>query len=724
MPSNSQRAIAIVGVGAVLPDAPDAPSFWENLTRGRYSVSEVDPSRWDASLYHDDDRTAPDKTYSKIGGWVTDFTWAPLEWRLPIPPKVSDAMDRTQQWAIAAAREALADYGYPDRPLDTDRTAVVLGNAMGGDKHYLTSLRAFFPEYADELGHTATFSDLPATTRSAIIAELHDGVRKRFPEITEDTMPGELANIIAGRIANLFNLHGANFVVDAACASAIAAIDAAIEGLEGGDYDAVITGGVDANMSASTFIKFCKIGALSATGTRPYGDGADGFVMGEGAALFVLKRLADAEAAGDRIYAVIRGLGGASDGKGKGITAPNPVGQKLAIQRAWSNAGLTPDGATYIEGHGTSTKVGDVVEFGSITDAFAELDLPIGSIPLGSVKSNIGHLKGAAGAAGMLKAALALHHKTLPPSLGAETPNPNIDFTTSPLAVNTELRTWDVPTGRVRSVGVSAFGFGGTNFHAVLEEYVPGRIVAGGHDESIAVSPPAGRVRAESLKDPLRGALVVGDADDTAVLARLRSVQSVALAGRTPAHAPPAEADLQAPVRVAIDYGDAAELAVRAEKACGALESGNDAAWRLLRNQGVFIGRGPAHQVAFLYTGQGSQYVNMLAELSACEPLVAAVFDEADTVMEPLLGQPLSEVIFVDVDDSDSVAAADERLRQTEITQPAVLTVDRALTGLLDSYGIQPDMVMGHSLGEYGALVAAGVTPVRAGVGSRQCTRP
>ena len=197
-------------------------------------------------------------------------------------------------------------------------------------------------------------------------------------------MPGELANIIAGRIANLFNVHGANFIVDAACASAMAAIDAAIEGLEEGDFDAVLTGGVDANMSASTFVKFCKIGALSATGTRPYGEGADGFVMGEGAALFLLKRLADAEEAGDHIYAVIRGLGGASDGKGKGITAPNPVGQTFAIQRAWRNAGLSPDQGSYIEGHGTSTKVGDVVEFESLTNAFADLDLPTGSIPLGS----------------------------------------------------------------------------------------------------------------------------------------------------------------------------------------------------------------------------------------------------------------------------------------------------------------------------------------------------
>jgi acyl transferase domain-containing protein len=214
---------------------------------------------------------------------------------------------------------------------------------------------------------------------------MHDGIARSLPEITEDTMPGELANIIAGRVANLFNFHGPNYVVDAACASAMAAISAAIEGLEEEDYDAAITGGIDSNMGASTFIKFCKIGALSATGTRPYGDGADGFVMGEGAAVFILKRLADAERDGDRIYAVIRGVGGASDGRGKGITAPNPAGQRLAVERAWEHAGLSPATVGLLEGHGTSTKVGDVTEVESLNGVFGRFGLPAASVPLGSV---------------------------------------------------------------------------------------------------------------------------------------------------------------------------------------------------------------------------------------------------------------------------------------------------------------------------------------------------
>src|SRR6516225_5624811 len=193
-------------------------------------------------------------------------------------------------------------------------------------------------------------------------------------------MPGELANCIAGRIANIFNFHGPNYVCDAACASAMAAISAAIEGLVDNHFDAVVTGGIDRNMGAPTFVKFCKIGALSATGTRPYAEGADGFVMGEGAALFLLKRLADAERDGDKIYAVLRGMGGSSDGRGKGITAPNPVGQRFAIERAWQNAGLSPATATYIEGHGTSTRVGDVVEVQSIVDVLNSSHLPTHSV--------------------------------------------------------------------------------------------------------------------------------------------------------------------------------------------------------------------------------------------------------------------------------------------------------------------------------------------------------
>ncbi len=717
-------AVAIVGLSAILPDAPDAAKFWRNVTAGHYAISEVDASRWDPALYWDPDPKAPEKTYSKIGGWVREWEWEPLAWHLPIPPRVGEAMDDGQKWGVACTRMALADYGWPERPLNVERTAVVIGAAMAGERHYLTTLRVTFPELARELAKAPSYAGLSEDVRESIVDELHANIDAWLPEVTEDTMPGELGNCLAGRVANLFNLRGPNFVVDAACASAMAAMDASVEGLRDGSFDVAVAGGIDRNMGASTFIKFCAIGALSGTGTRPYADGADGFVMGEGAVLFVLKRLTDAERDEDRIYAVLRGIGGASDGKGKGITAPNPVGQRLAVERAWAQAGLAPSRCSLIEGHGTSTRVGDVVEVTSLGEALGSSHLAPGSVALGSVKSNIGHLKGAAGAAGVLKATLALYHKVLPPSLGFATPNPNIDWSSTPFAVNTELREWETANGDPRVAGVSAFGFGGTNFHAVLEEYVPGRLTANGHAR-IAVaadigpgaegrSAAAGGSAADGgsgePKAPPRGALVVGGDDAAQLAQRLEAVLNDARAERAPAPAAPDEEALRAPQRIAIDYGDARELADKAGLALQALRSDAAAAWKALRGRGIFRGGGAPGKVAFLFTGQGSQYANMLADLRQAEPIVAEVFDEADRIMRPLLdGRTLSELIFVDPADADALARAEAELRRTEITQPAVLTVDTALMHLLGAYGITPDFVMGHSLGEYGALIAAGV---------------
>jgi acyl transferase domain-containing protein/NAD(P)-dependent dehydrogenase (short-subunit alcohol dehydrogenase family)/acyl carrier protein len=699
-------AIAVVGLGAILPDGPTVATFWQNVKEGRYGISEVPPDRWDPDLYYDPDPKAPDKTYSKIGGWVRDWEWDPLGWKLPIPPRVSEAMDDGQKWALACTREALLDFGYPQRALDPERTAVILGNALAGEKHYLTSLRINFPEFAEELAAAPSFMALPNDVQRAIISETHTGMGKRLPEVTEDTMPGELSNVLAGRVANLFNFRGPNFTTDAACASAMAAMNAAVQGLRAGDYDAVITGGIDRNMGPYGFVKFCKIGALSATGTRPYDRDADGFVMGEGAAVFLLKRLADAERDGDRIYALVRALAGSSDGRGKGITAPNPVGQRLAVERAWGAAGLPPQSATMVEGHGTSTAVGDLVEVESLQAVFgADSDMTPGSIALGSVKSNIGHLKSAAGAAGMLKSILSLHERVLPPSLNFNVPNPGIDWTDSPFRVNTELRDWEAPVRGPRRAGVSAFGFGGTNFHAVLEEYGP---EARGEDRRTVVSVPASvrAVTTATPKAPLRGALVLGADTPGALADRLRVVRDDAAAGRLPAPTAPSPGDLAAAERVAIDHADSQDLVTKADLALRAFDAANPAAWRALRARGIHRGGGPAPKVAFLYTGQGSQYVNMLRELVAVEPLVREVFDEADRVMIPLLGKPLSDYIFVDGD--EALARAELDLMQTAITQPAVLAADLALTKLLGAYGVAPDMVMGHSLGEYGALVAAG----------------
>ncbi len=719
-PAATTSPVAIVGLSAIMPEAPDGDAFWNNIASGRYSITDVPPERWDPSLYYSPDHDAPDKTYSRIGGWVRDYAWDPIRWKLPVPPKVAEQMDHGQRWAISAARAALLDAGWPNWSTNPDNVAVIIGNAIGGEKHYETNLRIELPELLRDLAATPSFAALPEDQRQHIIDETRRKFLGHFTEVNEDTMPGELANVIAGRIANLFNFKGPNFTTDAACASGLAAMSVAVEGLVDHRFDAAITGGVDHNMGVAAFVKFCKIGALSATGTRPFDAGADGFVMGEGAALFVLKRLEDAERDGDTVYAVIRSIAGSSDGKGKGITAPNPIGQKLAVARAWELAGEDPGTVSAIEAHGTSTRVGDATELESLTEVFGAAGAPRHGVALGSVKSNIGHLKAAAGTAGMFKMVRSLHHKQLAPSLNFRDPNPNVDWDTSPFVVNTTLRDWPQPPAGIRRGGVSAFGFGGTNFHVVVEEHQPGRyrprprqmaMAAAASSPAVASSPssaPSPSYPAQPGKLPLRGALVLGGLDDADLVRQAAPIRERAAAGTAPAPARPGADVLGAPVRLAVDYVDAADLATKLGKAITALQTANAAMLRMLRQQGVFVGRGPAPKVAFLYTGQGSQYVNMLAELRAAEPIVADTFAEADRVMTPLLGKPLTDYIFIDGADPAAVSQLEHQLLQTEITQPAVLATDASLSRLLNAYGMVPDMVMGHSLGEYGALTAAG----------------
>src|SRR5664280_2290535 len=378
MIDTADRAIAIVGLEAVMPGARDGATFWQNIKHKVYSISEVQPDRWDPALYYDADIAAPDKCYTKLGGWVRDFEWEPMKWRLPIPPKVSEQLDDGQRWSVALSRGALMQAGWPKWNVDDERVAVILGNAIGGEKHYSTSMRIQFPEFARELRNAPSFQAVPENNR---------------------------------------------------------------------EFDVAVTGGVDRNMGIAAFVKFCKIGALSATGTRPFDAGADGFVMGEGASIFIMKRLAAAERDCATIYAVMTGIAGSSDGKGKGITAPTPVGQRIAVQRAWANASVDPATVGLMEAHGTSTRVGDVAELSAMGEVFGKAGADAGSIALGSVKSNIGHLKAAAGTAGLFKAVMSLHEKVLPPSLNFNVPNPNLDWASSPFKVNTELREWANPVG-------------------------------------------------------------------------------------------------------------------------------------------------------------------------------------------------------------------------------------------------------------------------------------
>ncbi|HAL17456.1 MAG TPA: beta-ketoacyl synthase [Anaerolineaceae bacterium] len=724
------KAVAVVGLGAIMPDAVDAPEFWKNIKEARYSITDVPADRWREDLYFDPDPKATDKTYSKIGGWVRNYNFEPLKWGIPIPPSVLSVMDEGQKWGIAAARQALMDYGYPQKPLDNNRVAVILGNALAGENHYTTSLRIRLPEFLDTLSGLEAFRGLSAEVQAALFSGMQHDFRGKVPEITEDTMPGELGNIIAGRIANVFNLGGPNFVTDAACASSLAALQAAVDGLTSHQFDAVLTGGVDRNMGVEGFVKFCKIGALSPDGSRPFADGANGFVMGEGTAIFLLKRLADAEKDGDKIYAVIRGIGGSSDGKGKGITAPNPIGQQRSLERAWKNTGVNPASVGLIEAHGTSTRVGDVTEVNSLNAVFGNFGLPVGKVALGSVKSNVGHLKSAAGAAGLFKVVMALYDKVLPPSANFHRPNPNIAFDQIPFFVNTSLRQWDKPEGEIRRAGVSSFGFGGTNFHVVVEEWVPGLLTTESKTFTVpqmvaqipavqpatvapsfsasAIAPASVHTHATTAVQPYRGLLFLGAETAEELVFKLTSALQAARSGQLPPRQLPSADALARPERIVIDYENAAELVSRGEKALKAFETNAANGWQAMTAQGVFRGSGAPGKLAFLFPGQGSQYVNMLKDLCEVEPVVADTFKEADEIMTPILGRSLTSYIYVDGDE-ESIKRAEAALRDTAITQPAMLTANVAMLRLMNKFGYSPDLVIGHSLGEYAALVAAGV---------------
>jgi acyl transferase domain-containing protein len=440
-------------MGCLLPKAPNLETYWQNILNKVDAITEVPAERWDWRLYFNEDRTARDKVYSRWGGFLDEVVFDPL--RYGMPPASLSSIEPLHLLTLETARMALADAGYTNGDFPGERASVILGVGGGsadlGQNYAFRAMLPMFPE-----SH-------------------NPGAMAALPEWSEDSFPGILMNVAAGRVANRFNLGGVNYTVDAACASSLAALYLAISELETGRSDLVITGGADTLQSPFTYLCFSKTSALSPRGRcRPFDATADGIAISEGLVLLVLKRLSDAERDGDRIYAVVKGVAGSSDGRDKGLTAPRREGQMRALQRAYSQAEISPAAVTLVEAHGTGTVVGDRVEIEALTDVYREAGSAPGNCALGSVKSMIGHTKCAAGVAGLAKAALALHHKVLPPTGGVQKPNEAL-AADGPFYVNTEARPWiGAADGSPRRAAVSAFGFGGTNFHAVLEEYHPG----------------------------------------------------------------------------------------------------------------------------------------------------------------------------------------------------------------------------------------------------------
>ncbi len=458
--------LAIVGVSALFPGSLDATGFWSNILEGNDLMTDVPPGHWLIEDYYDPDPSAPDKTYAKRGGFLPEVDFDPMAWG--VPPSTIPATDTAQLLALIVAQRVLADasQGQPDT-LDRKRISVILGVTSAQELLASMVSRLQRPVWVKALRD----SGLPESQVQSVCDRISDS----YVPWQESTFPGLLGNVVAGRIANRLDLGGTNCVTDAACASAFSALSMAANELYLGDSDMVVAGGVDTMNDIFMYMCFSKTPALSTSGDcRPFSDQADGTMLGEGIGMVALKRLADAERDGDHVYAVIKGIGASSDGGNTAVYAPVSAGQARALERAYDRAGFGADTIELVEAHGTGTKAGDAAEFKGLCSVFEASGREDRQwCTLGSVKSQIGHAKAAAGAAGLFKAVMGLHHKVLPPTIKVDRPNPKLDIEASPFQINTEARPWIRGADYPRRAGVSAFGFGGSNFHVALEEYTP-----------------------------------------------------------------------------------------------------------------------------------------------------------------------------------------------------------------------------------------------------------
>ena len=671
----SPSDVAVVGIGMVLPGAGDADSFWHNVVEKVSIIREVPRERWDWRLYFDPDMNARDKVYSKWGGFLDEITFDPL--RFGIPPRSMKSIDPMQLLSLECTARALDDAGFDD-DFDRENTSVILGAGGGvGDLGMQYGVRAELPR----------FVELP-----------DDGAWERLPEWTNESFAGVLQNVAAGRVANRMDFGGLNFTVDAACGSSLAAVTLATQELEAGRSNIAIAGGVDTVQGPHGFLCFSKTQALSPKGIpRTFDKNADGIAISEGVAMVVLKRLADAEADGDRIYAVIKGAAGSSDGKALGMTAPRPEGQIRALDRVYRKAGFGQETVELVEAHGTGTPVGDRAEAETITRSWRDNGAPAKSVALGSIKTILGHTKCAAGVSGLIKVALSLHHRVLPAHVGVEDPIDAIAAEDSPAYLLDEPRPWLRSADHPRRGAVSAFGFGGTNFHAVLEEY----------RGSYAVAEPVGARRWPWELFVFRAA------DAAALQAQVEKLNAALAAGDALgiaeiAHTLAAEAE-QVPEAscVAAFVADSHDTLRKQVEGLRAHLAENKALPPGVRCN---LHRRPRRRVGLLFPGQGAQSVGMGREVALYHAELREALERADEVLGDKLQRPLSSLMWPEAAFSDAAREAQQQaITDTRHAQPAIGALSLGYLDLLRRLGVTPEAVAGHSYGEYTALHAAGV---------------
>ncbi|WP_340374528.1 beta-ketoacyl synthase N-terminal-like domain-containing protein [Streptomyces sp. SS7] len=688
--------VAIVGMSVLLPGSADLDAYWRNLRDGVDAIGEVPEGRWDADYYRPGTAAEPalaDRVYARRGGFVDGLAQVEVT-RFGIMPNSVAGTEPDQLIALHVAAAALDDAGGTDRLPDRGRVGVVLGR--GG---YLTPALARLDQRVRTAGQLVrTLGELLPDLTDGQLARVREAFTERLGPDSPEAAIGLVPNLAASRVANRLDLRGPAYTVDAACASSLVAVDQAVGELASGRCDLMLAGGVHHCHDITLWSVFSQLRALSPSQRiRPFHRDADGILIGEGTGVVVLKRLADAERDGDRIYAVIRGTGVASDGRAAGLVNPDPGGQAAAVRQAWRAAGLDPaaPGALgLLEAHGTATPAGDGAELSTLAEVFGPNDGERDAV-VGSVKSMIGHTMPAAGVAGLVKAALAVHHATLLPTLHCDDPHPGL--------ARTRFRTlekaaeWETgPRQPVRRAAVNAFGFGGINAHVVLEEAPGARRGAGAmpalatavHAASPAspaspastssissassVSPtaPAAPSRAE-VAEPERILLLA--ADSPAALAALLDADDVTLraAGLDAARPQPGAG----PARVGIVDPTAKRLAL-ARRAVGkgrAWHGRTDVWFR----PGPLLGAGEG-KLAFLFPGLEGDFTPRVDDIAAH------------------FGLPAPELAAGDAQDVGRHGFG-------------VVAVGRLLDTALRRTGIVPDAVAGHSVGEWTAMAAGGL---------------
>ena len=676
--------LAIVGIGCLFPKAAGPGAFWANVKNGVDGITEVPASHWNPDDYFDPDPKTPDMTYARRGGFLDPVPFRPMDFG--IPPRDVEATDTSQLLGLVAARQALTDAGLGNVAKRQERVSVILGVTGTLELVIPLGARLGHPKWKRAMKDASVPDDAAEDAAARIAAS--------YVPWQENSFPGLLGNVVAGRIANKLDLGGTNCVVDAACASSLSAVHLAALELQAGRSDVVVTGGIDTFNDIFMYMCFSKTPALSPTGdAKPFDANGDGTILGEGLGVVVLKRLADAERDGDTIYAVLKGIGSSSDGKGNAIYAPSAEGQQRCLRTAYSIAGVDPGTVELVEAHGTGTKVGDTVEASALVEVFGGTgsDKPRPWCAVGSVKSQIGHTKAAAGAASLVKAAMALYHKVLPPTLKVKQPVEPFRAADSPFYVNTAARPWLPRAEHPRRAGLSAFGFGGSNFHAVLEEYRPAK-VAPDWDGGVEI-------------------VALGAATPVELAAKVASLPTVWDEFARAAEASRATFDATSPCRVAFaaprSRTDLRSLLTTAAAKLRA--EPNAASWHT--PDGVHFGRGAVPgAVAVLFPGQGSQQVGMLRDLATLFPEVLDSLAAANDAVPAAGGVRLSDHVYPPTRfDAAAGKRDDDALRDTRVAQPAIGAVSWGAWRVLNErFGLKPAAFAGHSYGELVALAAAG----------------